>query len=429
MDSRKAPGHTRVVTTRRERFREYMARLRPAENPARAIAEGLYVRRESGSAGDEIISRLELEPSSTHLVVGGIGSGKTTQLLVTEAALNQVEDTRAIYIDVSEIHDISKMKPGVLVVVAGVVLARSLAAEEEDFNDARYKARVAIQRFAHGHVKWVRVPDDMDAFGSEDDYYPDDGEYVQDEQPAFLAPPRREELLPEVEEASGLLRAVWEPLKTDKPNLVLLFDSLDRLTDMDAFGKAVEQDVQALRKLGIGVVLAGPLRMMYGAHRIIVTERFEENFYPQMAVDVTRDEQGRRFLIDVLHKRVPPAVLPEEACLRLLEYSGGVLRDLISLTRAAVDGTFRAGSQRVEVSHVEAAARAFGERFLFGLRKHEIDTLLRLQKTGIFTGSSDDDLALLTTQRILAYAAEGGSWRYVVHPTLLPLIRQLQEAS
>jgi hypothetical protein len=417
------------VTTRRERFREYMARLRPAENPGRAIAEGLYVPHPSGSAVDEIITRLELEPSTAHLIVGGIGSGKTTQLLVTERELNKVEDTRAIYIDVSEIHDISKMKPGVLVVVAGVVLARLLAADEEDINSARYKARVAMQRFAHGHVQWVRLPDDIDPYEPEEDDDDDGGQYVKAEQLPFLASPRRGDLLPEVEKASDLLRAVWEPQKAAKPHLVLLFDSLDRLTNMDAFGKLIEQDVEALRKLGIGVVLAGPLRMMYGAHRLVITERFEDNFYPQMAVDVMRDEQGRRFLIEVLHKRVPAAVLPEEVCLRLVECSGGVLRDLISLTKAAVERAFRLGSQRVEALHVETAERAFGERFLFGLRKHEIDTLLRLQKTGIFTGSSDDDLALVTTQRILAYAGEGGTWRYAVHPTLVPLLSQLKEAS
>jgi Cdc6-like AAA superfamily ATPase len=427
MDSGKASVHTRDVTTRRERFREYMARLRPAENPARAIAEGLYVPHPSGSAVDEIITRLELEPSSAHLIVGGIGSGKTTQLLVTERELNKVEDTRAIYIDISEIHDISKMKPGVLVVVAGVVLARLLTPEDEDIDDVHYGVRVAMQRFAHGHVNWVRI-DDIDYPEEEDDPDPY-GDYIRDEQPPFLAPPRREDLLPEVEKASDLLRAVWEPLKAAKPHLVLLFDSLDRLTDMDAFGKLIEQDIEALRKLGIGVVLAGPLRMMYGAHRLVITERFEDNFYPQMAVDVMRDEQGRRFLIEVLHKRVPPAVLPDEVCLRLVESSGGVLRDLISLTRASVEGAFRAGSQRVEASHAETAARAFGGRFLFGLRKHEIDTLLRLQKTGIFIGSSDDELALVTTQRILAYAGEGGSWRYAIHPTLVPLLSQLKEAS
>jgi hypothetical protein len=427
MDRWQAPVHTRAVTTRRERFREYMARLRPAENPARAIAEGLYVRRPSGSAVDEIITRLELEPSSAHLVVGGIGSGKTTQLLVTEGELNQVEDIRAVYIDVSEIHDISKMKPGVLVVVAGVVLAGLLDESKKD--TASQSARKAMLKFAHGYVDWVQGPDDSD---SEKDWLerdPDKGEYVRREQPPFLAPPRREQLLPEVEHASDLLRAVWEPLKAVKPHLVLLFDSLDRLTDMDAFGKVVEQDVEALRKLGIGVVLAGPLRAMYGAHRLVITEHFQENFYPQMAVDVTRDEQGRGFLIDVLHKRVPLEILPDEACSPLVEACGGVLRDLISLTRAAVEGAFRAGSQRVEASHVETAARAFGGRFLFGLRKQEIDTLLRLQKTGIFTGSSDDELSLVTTQRILVYAAEGGGTRYAIHPTLLPLLGQLQEAS
>jgi len=314
------------------------------------------------------------------------------------------------------------------VVVAGVVLGELLG-ESEQGKEAASALR-GMQRFAHGYVHWVRTSDEDWGAESRYEVQEDEGaEYVRDESPAFLTPPRSDQLLPEVERVIAMLRAICKPLRTEKPHLVLLFDSLDRLTDMDAFDRVVEQDVEALRKLGIGVVLAGPLRAMYGAHRLVISERFEENFYPQMAIDVGRDELGRGFLSDVLHKRVPIEILPDEACSALVEASGGVLRDLISLTRAAVEGAFRAGSPRVEVSHVETAARAFGGRFLFGLRQHELDRLLQVQKTGVFAGSSDDDLALVTTQRILAYAAEDGTTRYAVHPTLRPLLGQLQEAS
>src|SRR5262249_1369633 len=157
------------------------------------------------------------------------------------------------------------------------------------------------------------------------------------------------------------------PLAADKPHLVLLFDALDRLTDMRAFDAAVEQDVVALQNLGIGVVLAGPLRAMYGAHRLLVTERFQDNFYPQMSIDVREDALGRSFLAEVLRRRVPAEVLPDEVCGPLVEASGGVLRDLVSLARMAVEGAFRAGRPRVEAAHVETVARAMGERLLFGL--------------------------------------------------------------
>jgi hypothetical protein len=401
-----------------------MARFRPSGSPAHAIAAGFYVRRPDRSAVDEIVTRLELEPNSAHLVVGGIGSGKTTQLLVADAELNKVDDVRAIYVDVSEAHDISRLKPGVLIVAAGLAAARLL--EESEDASAR-KASRALQRFAHGYMDRIHV-DSVEPEYPPDDEDRDEDEYVLDEQPPFLTAPKMD-FDSAVVQASSLLADVCKPLRRERPHLIFLFDSLDRLTDMNAFETAVRQDVEALRGMEIGVVLAGPLRAMYGFHRTVVNEHFQDNFYPQTAVDVTSDDLGRRFLIDILRKRASAELLPDGSCRLLAAASGGVLRDMIALARSAGEDAYRAGAARVEEQHVATAARVFGQRFLFGLRKHEIEALRRLQTTGVFTGSSEDELALLTTQRVLAYVAADGGTRYAVHPTLLDVLGQLREAS
>lgn len=78
-----------------------MARVSGAADPAGAIEQGLYVTPKQ-SVARRIVARLDLQPASTHLIVGGVGSGKTTQLLVArDMLLAEQPDTVAIYVDLS----------------------------------------------------------------------------------------------------------------------------------------------------------------------------------------------------------------------------------------------------------------------------------------------------------------------------------------
>src|SRR6185369_10510891 len=107
---------------------------------------------------------------------------------------------------------------------------------------------------------------------------------------------------------------------------------LDRLADPLVFVRVIE-DVRAIRSTGIGLALVGPLASMYGPHRS-VTDHFQR-FYPQMAVDVRNDAEGRAFLVELLRRRAALDLLPDASAVRLAEWSGGVLRDLVSLARSA----------------------------------------------------------------------------------------------
>ena len=106
------------------RFRGLRARLDPSGDPADATPE-LYVEV-PGSVSSRLAAELSLAPTSRHLLVGGIGSGKTTELLATQRFVSQIPDVRALYIDVSKRHDIAKMASGVVAVQVGLELASSL---------------------------------------------------------------------------------------------------------------------------------------------------------------------------------------------------------------------------------------------------------------------------------------------------------------
>ncbi len=81
-------------------FRRLMSAFEGTSNPQHAVERGFYVNLPNNPIA-EITGRVALRPSSVHLLFGGIESGKTTQLLLTQQALNELEDIKAIYVDVS----------------------------------------------------------------------------------------------------------------------------------------------------------------------------------------------------------------------------------------------------------------------------------------------------------------------------------------
>jgi hypothetical protein len=380
-----------------------MARLNPAANPLDAIREGLVVPDPMRATADEVAARLELDPTSSHLLVGSIGSGKTTQLLLAHQRLSAVDDMRAEYLDVSAYHDLGHLKPGTLIVITGLALSSKLDAA----------ARKAFTDWAHGYTRWID-PEPMEGDEEESD---DPGDFYPVHVPPLLSPPEAP-LDTSLSDKIELLRALTEEPNANKKHLVLLFDALDRVSDLDAFAGIVEQDIRALSSAGIGVVIAGPLRTMFGSYRAIV-DRFRY-FYAQPPVDVERSVEARRFIEQILERRDPDGLLTELARERIAHWSGGVLRDAITLARGAGEHAYLAGAGEVVDADVDAAADTFGRQLMFGLTSEEIALLQRARKTGVFVPTTDDELSLLVTRRVLEYASVRS--QFAVHPTIAPLL-------
>lgn len=372
-----------------------MTRVAAAADPALTIERGLYVQPPN-AISDLIVRHLEIDPASRHLVVGSIGSGKTTQLLVATQALNAVPDIRAVYVDVSQKQDLVKLTPGCLVALAGLALLEGQPLIDGDEHRS-------FTSWANGY--WL----DPDPYGDADD----GGVQVV----GVVTPPQ-----PEWHEIPSMqvdrLARFAEIERNAGRHFVVLFDSLDRTTNRSAFTQLIDQDVAALRRCNIGVVLIGPIRSLEGFGRLEV-DRFDK-LHVQGPVDVEQDPAGRDFLFRVLRARVEANMLPDGEALALVAASGGVLRDLISLARAAGDEAYLSGSEVIEVSHVQAAVDAFGRSLMIGLHKPEIDTLKHLRSSGGFVWTTDDDLALLATRRVLEYPHRTPS--FSVHPTIVPLL-------
>jgi hypothetical protein len=127
----------------------------------------------------------------------------------------------------------------------------------------------------------------------------------------------------------------------------------------------------------------------------------------------------------VLRRRAESEILPDGAARRLVQLSGGVLRDLIHLAKSAGQTAYRQGAEAIDAEHVDIAANGYGRSLLVGLKQEEIDTLKHLRATGEFVRVSDDDLALMATRRILEYHSSTSPIAFAVHPAIAPLLDQM----
>jgi hypothetical protein len=274
------------VSDRLQRFRTYMERLDAAADPRFAIARGLYVPPSARSVADEIARRLELQPASAHLIVGGVGSGKTTQLLVAEERLREFPDMQAVYLDVSREHDLQKLRAGVLVALAGLSFAKLLA---DDKSPPVADATSFFKKWAVTGGGYFERPQDYDVSAHED-WVP---------VPPIIAPPPAPSL---TSDEGAALKILTGALRSRVPHVALLVDSLDRVIEMDAFEAIVRDDIALLRALGIGVVLVGPLKLLYGTWRPIAAPF--DKLYPVSRIDPA-EPAGRDFLTRILRVRSP----------------------------------------------------------------------------------------------------------------------------
>ncbi len=255
--------------SRRELFREYMANL---SRTAAETVEGTTYVAPQASTGKAISSFQELNPTAAQLVVGGIGAGKTTELLVARSILNQLPDITAEYIDASLYQDLGRLRVGCLFALVGLRILERLGKEAPSEGDS-------LRDWANGYV--------------------DDQLYAEDDDsrvPGVITPPRTE--WPDIpEHQTENLRIVLRSFERTNKRFVAVVDSFDRVTDLDNFSSLVHQDVAAIRALRVGLVIVGPPRSIFGALDSEIL-RFDK-VMTLPAVD-PQSESGRDFLRAVL---------------------------------------------------------------------------------------------------------------------------------
>jgi hypothetical protein len=397
--------------TRLQQFREYMAKMNPVQHPMDAIQGKLYVHPPGRSIAEALASRLELEPTSSHLVAGGIGAGKTTEILTALGYLLQHQTGDATYyLDVAQYHRFEHQVAGVLVAVAGHALRD--ASGKTPRSKAVDAARASLRRHAEGFVEWVEPGPDPDDTYEGPDEEPEPMYRVT--HPGVLDPPMApisEKIRKLIPDLQVLKQAIISP----GAHLVVAFDSLDRVLSPPRFSEAVRDDVRVLKAAGFGVVVVGPIRLALGSDRSVL-ELFDNQHF--VLPTNTTTPEGRAFLTQVLFTRAGASLIDADAIPELVTSSGGVLRDLISLAKTAGEEAYVAGHATVTVADTRKAIDAFGRSLALGLDDAAVTTLRHLRESRGFVIRGELEISLVESRRVLMY---GGS-QWAVHPSLVPLL-------
>lgn len=408
---------------RRRRFRNYMSAFNPTAPARDVIAAGMVLKDLRKNLHLSLAARADLEPGSQQLIVGGVGSGKTTELLLAEQSLDQT-NFLPLFIDVTAETDLSGFNSGALLASFGLHLGRAIAAKlkgnlSESDRRLANESYAKLRDFGFGKTEHVFIPEDADEETPDDEppeYEPSDDEppgyYRTIRTPGKLQPPIPA-LQRDIESASQELKTLVDLASRFGLDVVVFFDGLDRLVQPEKFWSVVDQDFRALRSLQVGVLSTAPISVLYG-----VGKQIADHFDRVHHIAPLVSSAGKDQLRSVIVKRHGTELLTSKATSLLCKASGGVLRDLISMARDAGEDAYIRGSNRIEAIHAETTVQQLGTSYLRGLGPKQIDALRRLLKTKSFDLSSSLNMQLLVTRRVLEYS----STEFRVHPALLPLI-------
>ena len=390
-------------------FRRLMSAFEGTSNPQRAVERGFYVNLPN-SPIEVITRRIELSPSSVHLLFGGIGSGKTTQLLLTQKHLNELEDIKAIYVDVSLVTDISNLQSGALIVIAGLELIKIL---EKIDNPEIEKSKQIIKNTAYGYSETKIV---NTAFSS----------VVANLVSGSVNTFHKGLLSSEKQENRELIVKAFVELKKAAKSIInkeiiFLFDSLDRLSNSEIFVDSVLDDVIEINNSEVGSVLVGSIATMYEERDSIAEVVGHSHFLPYL--DIFENVAARKVFTDIFAIRDPEKFISLEARNILMYSSGGVLRDLMSLCQAAIEEAYVDGSNQITEQHANQAILAIRRSKLIGLTDSSINVLRKVMTEKSFSPRTSEDFELLLTGHILEYRHP--RQRFVVHPILVPLIESM----
>jgi hypothetical protein len=201
----------------------------------------------------------------------------------------------------------------------------------------------------------------------------------------------------DIQEIRVPLNHLLEAVRGAYKDVVAIFDGLDRLLDPTKFWSVVYQDLRTLRELKVSVIATAPLSVLFGVGvGLSISDHFDRVHH----LTVIASEPGNTSLWSVLERRSATNLLNPGITGSICEYSGGVLRDNIS------------------VEDIEKVAHQLGNGYLRGLGPETIKTLLQLHRSGSFDLSQPANIELLATRRVLEYS----STDFRVHPALLSVM-------
>lgn len=395
-------------------FRAQMAAFDGAADPRGAIDKGFYIEEPRKSATIDLFKRIALKPESRSLLVGGTGTGKTTQLFKIEQLLKE-KDIYPHYVDLTEFFELQSISDGVLQAIFGLELIQLMTQMGVSFNET---LKSEIHEYAYGSTEVIDLsglPDFMK------DPIEIQKQLRQSRNMHYL---RTEGVLSKSSQQgkesrinSTLKSLIAEFSRSTKRKPFFLLDGLDRLHDINRFIALSS----ALGDIPLGFLIVGPVNLLYSSFADSIDNYFQYFEY-RSAFDVEHDASAKVFMKSVLLSRSTPGFIRDEAINLLIGQSGGVLRDLINLAQEAIQETYLSDDDTVDEQHVLNAVYSLGRAKMLGLNDYDSDVISKIsnEEDSFFIPSLPGETTLLSSGRILEYRYP--KRRFAVHPVLQSLL-------
>jgi hypothetical protein len=396
------------MENRLEFFRQQMAAFEGAADPRDAIRRGFYTEEPEHSSTNKLFKRICLKSNSRNLIIGGIGSGKTTQLFRIENLLNDT-DIYPHYIDITQYEQAENIQSGSLRAIVGLEILDILNQTGIDLDT---KKVAAIHEYAYGRKTEVLEDAVFDVMSKHMSSLQRKTRVVH--RPGILSLNQTSQ----DDRVNKSLRWILNEFEAHfSKKIFLLFDGLDRLDNVETFMKAARSN---LEDLDIGFLLIGPVNLLYSKFADSLDNHFNYIEH-RTAFDIRDNLESYEFFKEIITSRSIKDFFQEKALEDLISSSGGVLRDLINLTQESIQEAYLSDAETVEQSHVEIAVRSLGRSKFLGLDNSEIKFLDRMARAATPIAPRElEEVRLLAKGRFLEYKYP--KRRFATHPALKELI-------
>jgi hypothetical protein len=404
-----------LTLDRRQVYRPFLERLNPIASLHDLVDRNLIVPRDYDPRDIDqppihaaFADSAELSRGIQMALVGGIGSGKTTELLLTQRALSRHSDAVNIFVDLANYTDLSELNTGAILATVGMRIYSQLEKSNEKPPKEVMSAHTKLRELAFGKTTWVPV----DALND----YDEEPETIRVDVPGLVRlrfPPLRRE----VKQVRELLLSIASPLLESDAQITILIDGLDRLIRPERFREYAEQDLLALKGTKMTVIVVAPLLLWYDKSRFLQDYFDLVKHIPAAAAD----PDDSAFLRQILERRGALELMDASEVRSVAKYSGGVLRDLLTLARSAAEYAYRDDQDRIGRRHVQASIKQLGNRYLVGLGNSHRLRLRRLIANGEFPIENATALELLVNRQVLEYFSQGRE-SFAVHPALAKVL-------
>ncbi|MGA2773190.1 MAG: hypothetical protein ABSG26_20475 [Bryobacteraceae bacterium] len=406
-----------VAFDRRQVYRPFLERLNPIASLRDLADRDVIVPRDhdpcdAGQAPIHVAfaDAAELSRGTQMALVGGIGSGKTTELLLTQKVLSRHSDAVNIFVDLANYTDLNELNTGAILATVGMRLYSLLKKRDKKPPEEVTSAHTRLRELALGKTTWVPAEQWLDYDNDEEP------EAIRVNVPGLMRL-RFPALRREVKELKELLLNIASPLLDNDAQITLLIDGLDRLIRPERFREYADQDLQALRGTKLTIIVAVPLLLWYDPSRFL-----QDYFDLVKHIPAAAAGPGDlAFLKQILERRGALELMDRAEVTSIARCSGGVLRDLLTLARSAAAYAYRDDQDRIGRKHVLAAIKQLGNRYLAGLGTTKRLRLRRLAASNEFSIQDPTAQELLVNRQVLEYFDRGREF-FAVHPALAKVL-------